>query len=121
MKIIKSLALAAVLCTSAFAVAITADAALPAEDFSFNYNPSLLASMDGRADIRRDLHLEARNFCRRTMRTNFALRQERRCRQAVINDTVRQLSDRYPTLGERLVSADSSYDMSEHRAGRPQR
>ncbi|WP_158085645.1 UrcA family protein [Henriciella aquimarina] len=121
MKTIKTLMTAAALVAGTAAVGGQANAAIPENDFRFDYDPALLSSMAGRVELRESLKLEARDYCRRHTQTRQSMRMERRCQHVVIDDALRQLSASEKVSGDRLEATGASYSLRDHCTGRARR
>lgn len=103
---------------SQFALAGTATAASPPADFSFNYNPSLLQSAEGRVELSDSLRQAVRDYCRRETSGRASLRLERRCRQEVTGYAASAIIQRDPAAEDWRVRP-SGFDIKQHHTGRP--
>ena len=96
----------AIACQIAFMA--PANAAHPQKDFEFTYNPSLLQTVDGRAEIRKSLKAEAHDFCRSNTNGVEPVHRQRVCRQTVIAESLNRISEKNPAVADLLASESAS-------------
>ncbi|MEM5516612.1 UrcA family protein [Henriciella sp. AS95] len=102
MKLTKILALSTLIGLQ-FTIASAAHAANTSEKFEFNYNPALISTQAGRVEIKQNLTIEARNFCKNGMSLRHAVRHERACTRALISEANAQIADRHPIWNENIT------------------